>query len=333
MKAKYKELSGSRRLAQVVLGSLFTMGFAAGTAQADFPEKQYNAVVGWSAGGGMDAYTRTVGKFAGKYLGKDFVIQYKKGGGGRTAFNWAAKGKQNDGYTIMATLVPNYILGTLTQKKSKRGYELADFEMLGTHACVPSGWLVKKGGKFTTLKDVVAFAKKNPGKVTVSVAGAKSGNNAYRLVAEKALGIKVKAIVYKGGSNALKALLGDEVMLMSSNANWLRRFPEKVGGLMLASPARYALAENVPTMKELGYDITDCLSRGLSVPKGVPADRVAFLRKGMAAMAKDPEFKKEMAKVGLVADFWDYQRTDSFINNYVKNNEFVFTAMSKKKTK
>ena len=308
---------------------LATLPFAT-TAKAAFPDKDFTLVVGWSAGGGMDAYARTIEKFAKKYLGRNVTVNYKTGGSGRVAFNSIHKGGHTDGYTLMITLFPDYILKVKTRSADQKGYNLGDFSMLGAHACVPAAWVVKRGGKFGSLKDLIAHGKKNPGTITVGVDGAKSGNNAFRMLMDKTLGIKTKAIVYNGGGNVFKALLGGEVDVFSSNVNWIRRFPKKAKGLMLAGVSRYSLTPDVPTLKELNYNVVDCLARAVSVPKGVPAERVAYLRAGMAKMGQDPAFVAGLKKVGLVGDWWDHGKTRGFLNNYVTNNQAIFDAMMAK---
>ena len=305
----------------------------ASSANAAYPDKAITVIVGWSPGGGIDSYVRTVGKYTKKYLGQRFIFKYKKGGGGQIAHNAASKMKNPDGYTILAGLVPNFVLAPMTRSARQKGYKMSDFVWLGTHACVPSGWLVQMKSPFKNLNDLAKFAKANPGKVTVSAAGAKSGNSAFMLRVADKLGIKVKRIVYKGGAKAFKALLGGEVMAMSSNANWLTRGKGRVRALMLAGPTCYKLNPETPTAKEQGIELVDCLTRGMNVPKGTPKNRVARLRKAISSIAADPDFQKDMEKVGLVADFWDHKKTDSFIANYVKRNGFVFTAMRKKKKK
>jgi tripartite-type tricarboxylate transporter receptor subunit TctC len=198
-----------------------------------------------------------------KYFGKAFVVEYQPGGGGRVAYNNAARQPAKDGYTLLAQLVPNYVLNSLTYPEGARGYNLDDFDMLGTHACVPSSLIVKKGSQFKTLDHFVAYAKAHPGEVAVSVAGARSGNEVFRAAVDKELGIKTSPIIYNSGSDALKALLGGEVMAMSANINWEEQIPDQIDTLMVAAEERYPSTPEVPTMKELGYNIVDCLTRGL----------------------------------------------------------------------
>jgi tripartite-type tricarboxylate transporter receptor subunit TctC len=118
-------------------------------------------------------------------------------------------------------------------------------------------------------------------------------------------------------------------MAMSANINWMEQIPDQIDALMVAAEERYPSAPDVPTMKELGNDIVDCLTRGLAVPKGLPPERLAFLRKAMAEVAQDPEFAKQMKLVGLYPQWWDYQKTQSFIDTYTEENQQTFEAMQK----
>jgi tripartite-type tricarboxylate transporter receptor subunit TctC len=312
--------------ATLIAGSVL---IAAKPALAKYPDKPYTVIVGWAPGGGIDTYTRVVSKYAQKYLGERFVIQYKKGGGGRLAYNLAAKSKDiADGYTLLSNMMPNYALNSLTYSKVERGYAPSDFVQLGANTCVPSAFFVRTNSPIQSVKDLVAYAKKNPGKVTVGVAGARSGNEAFRLIVDHTLGIKTRRITYGGGSESLKALLGGEVMVMSANAIWLKQIPHEVRALFLASDKPYKLAPHTPTLTQLGYDITDCLTRGIAVPKGVPERRIEFLRKGLAQMAQDEAFQNDLEKIGLVPNWWDQSRVQTFIQNYIDKHDYVFKSMS-----
>jgi tripartite-type tricarboxylate transporter receptor subunit TctC len=299
----------------------------AATASAAYPDKPITVVVGWGPGGGIDTYVRTVGKHVKKHLGVEFKIIYKKGGGGKVAHNLLVKNYKTDGYTIAAANIPHQ---SIPPQLSKKGYRLNDIQWIGTFALVPSTVIVRRDSKWKTFADLVKDAKSRPGKLKAGSPGATSGSAAFHYRWTEKAGAKIAFIPYRGGSKMLKALLGKEIDAMSTNMNWGVRFKDKVRVLAVAAPKRYPLLDEAPTLKELGINYIDNLSRSMTASAKVSKDKIKILSDAFAKVSKDPAYIKDMEKIGLVADYMDSKQTTDYVDNYVKSSQKVFALMRDK---
>ena len=305
------------------LACLAIVGLSA-PATATYPEKPVTVVVGWGPGGGIDTFVRTVGKHIKKYLGVEFNIVYKKGGGGKVAHNLLVKKYKTDGYTIAAANVPHQ---TIPTQLSEKGYRLKDIQWVSNMVILPSTIMVKKVAPFKTFGDLIKAAQAAPGKPKAGTPGATSGSAAFHYNWTELVGANITLIPYRGGSKMLKGMLGNEVEVMSSNANWGVRFPDKLITVAVAAEKRYELLPDSPTLRELGFDYVDSLTRTFTASAKVSKDRIKVLSDAFGKLTKDPDYVKDMKKVGLVPSFMDSAQTTAYVNQYVKNNAGVFALM------
>ncbi|MEP3438794.1 MAG: tripartite tricarboxylate transporter substrate binding protein [Hoeflea sp.] len=319
----------TRRAFSAGLGAaaLGAVSFAApATAQdySDYPSKPITVVVGWNAGGGSDIFARVVAKYSEKYLGERFVIVNKPGGGGQVALNELVSRTEPDGYTLAVAIAPNMIYQPQLRPEGQEGYQFDDLVQIGTPVRVPSGFMVRNDSPFQTFDDLVKYAKEHPGEVLVGMNGARSGGNGLLLMVEKAAGIDLTEVSYQGGSQQLKAVLGAEVQVLNTNAMHQVSHKDQLRPLGFAGQKRYPLAEDAPTFLEQGYDIIDYVTRGLVAPPGTPEPIVEHLRAGMIEMAKDPEFKDDLANNGLALDFMTAEDVKAYVDSFIKNQSWVF---------
>ena len=143
----------------------------------------------------------------------------------------------------------------------------------------------------------------------------------------------ITLIPYRGGSKMLKGMLGNEVEVMSSNANWGVRFPDKLITVAVAGEKRYELLPDAPTLKELGVNYVDNLTRTFTASAKVDKARIKVLSDAFGRLTKDPAYVKDMKKVGLVPNFMDSAATTAYVNNYVAKNQAVFALMKSKQKK
>lgn len=313
-----------RAFATAMAATFGAMSLAAPAAAQDYPTKPITVVVGWNAGGGSDIFARVVAKYSEKYLGAPFVIVNKPGGGGQVALNELASRTEPDGYTIAVAIAPNMIYQPQLRPEGQDGYQFDDLVQLGTPVRVPSGFMVPNDSPFKTFDDFVAYAKEHPGGVLVGMNGARSGGNGLLLMVEKAAGIDLTEVSYPGGSKQVKAALGGEIQVLNTNAMHQVSYGDQLRPLGFAGEKRYALAPDAPTFKEQGYDIIDYVTRGLVAPPGTPEPIVKHLRDGMEEMAKDPDFKEDLAKNGLALDFMTADDVKAYVDDFTKNQAWIF---------
>lgn len=273
-----------------------------------YPKETISLIVTFEAGGGVDTFARTVAKYSEKYVKAPMSVVNKTGAGGEIGWTSGVKAKP-DGNTIMATVTPTTIIQPKVRKEGMPGYQPEDLEPVALFNRLPSAMLVSKDSKFKTLQDVVDFAKKNPGKLTVTNNGSFGVDHIFTLIMEKEMGIKVKRVVFKGGSEALKEVLAGNVDVLCANAMWAVQQADNMRPLAVAGEERFSLAPGVPTFKDQGYNVVNYITREISVPKGTPKEVKDYLNQAFTAMAADKEFQKELEQLGLPVTFMDM---DSF---------------------
>lgn len=297
---------------------LFTVVFMFTTsAFAGFPDKDLTLIVPWSAGGGTDTIARALVKNAKKHIGVNVNVVNKTGGQGVVGMG-ATKLARPDGYTVgLITFgLSTYKLMGLSNMTYR------DFELLQLLNQSSAALSVKKGSKWSSLDDVIKYAKANPGKVTLGHTGA---GVAWHLSAAS-LGVlhdvEFNYIPFDGGAPTRSALLGGHVDLAATGIDEVKQLYEAGQVDILAANAltRHPAFPNVPTLAEAGYKIDAPVLdwRGLALPKKVPADRVKFLEQGFKKMFEDPEFRKYCKEVGLILVYEDSDGFEDFLANMEK---------------
>lgn len=276
-----------------VLGAFVVI--TAGAASADYPDKDITFIVPYKPGGGSDNQARRLQAGLEKNLGVKIRIVYKTGGGGAVGFNELHRSKP-DGYTISNVVVPNIIVSA--QGKDV-GYKPGDFSYIGMTEKSVGALAVKKDSKYKSLEQIVAFAKKNPGKLTVAGVGSTGHSNYAELVS--ALGIKATYVPISGGvGKMLPFIMGGHVESGILAAAHGVKHKAKVNVLGLAG-TKQSSALSAPTMESRGFKgFTMETTWGIMAPPGTPADRIAILNAALHKTTADPTVKNAILKNGLI---------------------------------
>ena len=246
----------------------------AGLAAAadDYPDKPISLMIAYSPGGATDFQARIVTMVAANedLLGQPIVIINRPGAGGRTGWNHFASKASTDGYQLAAYNVPHFIAQSI---KFEVKYNIDNLEPIANWGADPAVLVVNKDSEFDSVKDMAAWAKDNPGKLTVSGAGLFVGHHIAFLQIQKALGSTLRYVPHKGGAPALKSVLGGQVIAGVNNLSdsYRSRSNLKILGIADLERDKQFLPE-VPTFKEQGYDVDDSSVnfRGIMVRKGTP---------------------------------------------------------------
>lgn len=277
------------------LAGAFIAAVTFGAASAgDYPDHEITFIVPYSPGGGSDQQARRLQAGMEKHLGVGVRIVYKTGGGGAVGFLELHSSKP-DGYTIANVVVPNIIV---TSKGDDVGFEPADFAYAAMTVTAPGAFVVPKQSKFKTFEELIDYAKKNPGKLTIAGVGA-SGLSNYALLVDS-FGIEASYVPVSGGVGKIMPLLQgghvDASMLSSSHAT---RHKETVRALVIAGDAVPGLP-GVPTAASLGYpDFAYGTTWGIMAPPGTPDDIVAKINEAVNAATADPKVREMQVKVGM----------------------------------
>lgn len=267
---------------------------------ADYPDRPVSVVVAYSPGGATDFQARIVTMMAAKedYLGQPIVIFNKPGAGGQKGWNWFADKASKDGYQLAAYNIPHFIAQSI---KFKTKYNIHNLEPIANWGADPAVLIVSKDSPFNSATDVVNYAKANPGKVTVSGAGLYVGHHIATLQFEKAAGIKLKYIPTKGGVNAMKMVLGNQVSAGFNNLSDAYRSRGRLKILAVADVERMTeFLPDTPTFREQGIDVDDSSVnfRGIMAPKGTPQSVIDQLSGRVQKMFKDKKVKGKMTAGG-----------------------------------
>ena len=298
------------RIASLVSSIVLAGGLFAGAAAAqDYPTKPVNYIIPFNAGGESDIAARLQQPVWEKLTGQPMVIQYVTGAGGAQAWS-QLNGMEGDGYTIMGTNLPHIILQPMAQDV---GYKTADIANVYFFQYTPDAIIVPADSQFKTLKELIEYARANPGLVTFSGSGTNSANNVAQVKFSDLAEVTTTYIPFSGTSPATAAVLGNQVMAGFSYSTAAITQGEALRVLAIAAEKRVPSLPDVPTFKELGYDMVGGAYRGIGVPKSTPEDVRKALSDRLDAVNHDPDFVKKMEDGGFVVINVPYDQVDSFM--------------------
>jgi tripartite-type tricarboxylate transporter receptor subunit TctC len=269
--------------------ALFLALLGASSALAAYPDRPIKMIVPWAAGGDTDNIFRPFAPLLQKHIGEPVVIA-NVGGASGTKGAKEVKDSPPDGYTLYA--VHDYIHSTYYTGVADVNY--TDFEPICLIASTASVLTASPKTPWADWKGLLADAKARPGQITV---GATLGSTSHFFPAliEKAAGIKFKYVSYEGLAPRMNAILGGHVDLTDSNLTQKGKVEAgQLRFIAIATDKRHPEIPNVPTLKELGVNVSYDVNRGLMVPKGTPAAVIAKLESACAAAAKEPTFAEAM---------------------------------------
>jgi tripartite-type tricarboxylate transporter receptor subunit TctC len=272
------------------------------TYAAGYPERPITYLIAFAAGGESDITARLQQKYLEDDLKTKIIITYKTGGGGSVAWAELVRSKP-DGYTIAGVNEPHTILQPL--QRSDTGYRTEDLTRIGCFQYTPSCLIVRKESPFKTAKDLVEYAKKNPGVVTVGGTGTWASTHFTYLLFEKGAGIKLTYVPYSGSGATKPAVLGGHVSCIVGHPTQAVELGDQVRVLAMASEERSKVFPDVPTFKELGYgDIEEGSFRGVAAPPGTPKEIVDRLASAFKKTNSNPEYVKKMTEMGFDLLWW-----------------------------
>ena len=265
----------------------------------DWPAKPIRWIVPFPPGGAMDAIARTLGEKAGKALGQPFVIENKPGAGGNIGADFVAKAPA-DGYTMMITSI-----GMATNKPlyGKLNYDpVKDFAPVSLLAVVPNVLVTNSTQpNVKTVADVIAAAKKEPGKLTYASAGNGTSIHLAGEVFTSLAKVDMLHVPYKGSGPAVADLLGGQVNYMFDSITSARPHIQsgKLRALGVTTAKRSSALPNVPTLAEAGlpgYEVSPWFA--VFMPAGTPKPVIAKLNAALLEAMKQPDVVARFETIG-----------------------------------
>jgi tripartite-type tricarboxylate transporter receptor subunit TctC len=277
-------------------------------ARADtYPSRPITLIVPWPAGGSTDRHLRTLAEIAAKQLGQPINVENRPGGGGTTGPGTMALTAKPDGYTIA-----QYPMGMLRLPHMQKVQwdPLKDFSFIIGVSGYTFGFTVRSDSPYKTFTDYVEAARKEPGKIDYGSTGI--GTSPHLLMEELAGNAKITLnhVPFKGNADLTQALLGGHVMAMSDASGW-DKFVD--GGqmrlLVTFGEQRTKRWPNVPTAKDLGYNVVSTSPYGFVGPKGMDPAVVKTLHDAFKKALDDPKHLEVLAQ--LNQDLW-YRSGDDY---------------------
>lgn len=289
--------------------SIGLSAFAGPAVAGEFPDRPINYIIPFEAGGESDLSARFQQAVFEQYAGVKTVIQYMPGAGGAVAWS-QLNGLPGDGYTIMGINIPHTIMQPMVQEA---GYQTDDLTPIHYFHYTPNAIFVPADSKFKTLNDLIEHARKNPGMVTFAGSGSNSANQIGQAQLDQLAGIKTTYIPFSGIGPAMTALMGKQVVAGFNYATSATNAGDKLRMLAVSSEKRLTAFPDVPTFKELGYELVGGAYRGLAVPKSTPEEVRKKLSDIISNINADPEFVRKMEENGFVLTDIDYEQMPHFM--------------------
>ncbi len=276
-----------------------TMPMAA-FAQSDYPTKPVKIIVVFPPGGTSDVMARMVADELGKVLKQPVIVENIAGAGGIVGTERAAK-MAPDGYTLVQTGVGQNAVAHGLDPNLKYN-SMTDFVHITQVHSGPNVLVVHPDTQFKSVKDVVAYAKANPGKLDYGFTHAASGHMAMELFKQTA-GIFLTGIPYRGGGPMVSDLLGGTIPMMFINQDSALQHVRagKMRALAVTSAQRNPLYPDVPTIAEAGFKGFEAMSwSGLSAIKGTPQPIIDKIEAAMVQVMQSETVKQRMGSVGFI---------------------------------
>lgn len=246
--------------------------------------------------------------------GQQVVIQYQPGAGGAQAWS-QLNSLPGDGYTIMGINMPHTVLQPLA---GSVGYKTEDLTPVNYFHYTPDAIFVQKDSQFATLEDLIAYAKDNPGLVTMAGSGSNSSNNLAAVRFNELAGVTTTYVPFSGTGPSITAVLGGSTMAGFNYATSGVAQGDALRMLAVASEERLPAFPDVPTFKELGYEIVGGAYRGVAVPASTPEELRQRISDIVSEINASPAFVEKMEEAGFVLTDIGYDKMDEFVAERVE---------------
>jgi tripartite-type tricarboxylate transporter receptor subunit TctC len=286
---------------RTLLASLLAgLASAAAPAQSiDYPSRAVRIIVPLAAGGNVDIVARTVAEQLGKTLGQPVLVENRPGASSLVGTQFVAKAA-SDGYTLLA--IAN-TFATVPLIVPNPGYDpLRDFAGVTLTCLVPQVLVVNPALSVHSVRELIALAKSEPGKISYASSGNGSTGHMAAELFNRQAGVRMLHVPYKGNSQALIDVIGGQVAMMfdqvSTSAPQIKA--GKVRALAVTSLARSPLLPDVPTVDESGVaGYEDITFNGLVAPAGTPHDILLRLNRAVAGAVSEPGLYMRFIERGI----------------------------------
>lgn len=267
--------------------------------QAAYPDKPIKIIIGFPAGGPLDAHIRLLVDRLQSALGQTVIVDYKAGAGGAVGAQFVAQSLP-DGYTLLLANTGTMVINPAIYTKAP--YDtLRDFQAIARTAQQPLALIVNKDVPVNSLKEFIAYAKANPGKLNYGSAGNGGISHLVPEMLKSETGIFMVHIPFKGSAPAFTDLIAGHVQFMAESVPQAANYAKqgKVKALAVTSAKRNSALPNTPTVIETGVANLEVVGfYGVLAPKGTPTDVTNKLSQAFKETLESPDIQKKMIEQG-----------------------------------
>ena len=272
----------------------------AAAAQQSFPSKPIRVVIPFVAGGSSDIVGRAMASKFQELLGQPGVVENKPGANGAIAAEFVAKADP-DGYTLLVGSIGVFSINAALFR-DLRYHPVRDFAPITLAVTTPNVLITKPGLAANSMKEVVDYAKKNPGKLSYCSSGTGSSDHLTAELLNQVAGISAVHVPYKGGAACQTDIMGGQVDISFQNlgavTNYIRG--NRMKALAVTAKARHPQLPNVPTTAEGGFpDLVVTSWQAAAAPAKTPREIVARLNDAAVKALRSPDVRERMSQIGF----------------------------------
>ena len=298
----------TRRRAAALLGAGGLIAAPLVRAQSSFPNKPILLVVGFGAGGGTDVQVRALAKAASEVLGQPIVIENRPGLSATLGASQIAHRAAPDGYSLCMTPATLFRLPHLQKVPFD---PLKDFSYIANITAYTFGITVAQDSPYKSVKDLIAFGKANPGKLSYGTTGKGGTSHLMMLRLEKLTGAQFTMAPFKSSTDIFAAVMGGHIDFSPEAAFGTHVNGGKLRSLGVFLAERVPSRPDVPTLREQGFDLVAKSSWGIGGPAGMDPKVVKTLQDAFQKASQDADFKRILMRddqPGLFMDSPSYTR-------------------------
>lgn len=294
-------------------------------AAGGFPEKPIRVMVGFSAGGVTDIVVRALAESASSVFGQPIIVENKLGAGGVMPA-YQLQNATPDGYTIGLIAHSVFRLPYISNIKWDPA---ADLDYIIRLTGFTWGLVVAADSPIKTFEDYVAYARKNPGRMTYGTVGSLTTQHLTMEQISASLGLQLTNVPYKGVAEALPALMGGHIMSVADASSWVPYVTSgKMRLLVVWTEKRVPRFPDVPTLREVGIDMVQTSPWGLAAPKGTPPEAIRRLHDGFKeAMAQKP-FQDALANYDMEQQYMDGTAYRQFARESIDKESRILASLN-----
>src|SRR6266481_1920979 len=273
----------------------------------EFPSRPITLICPWPPGGSTDTHLRRFAEIAAKFLGQPVLIENKPGGGGTIGPGHIAQTAKPDGYSLSQMHMGAF---RIPHMQKLPWDPVRDFTYIIGLSGYTFGVVVKSDSPFKSFRDLLDYAKANPGKMSYGSTG--TGTSPHLLMEEVSMktGVQFLHVPYKGNADSTQALLGGHIMAQSDSSGWGHFVDAGQFRLLVTFGSRRTKRwPSVPTANDLGLDMVYSSPYGIVGPRGVEPRVVKVLHDGFKKALDDPEHLKVLDQ--LDQEYW-YQSSEDY---------------------